>query len=385
MKPRPSRTESDSYLLALVTTGDVAAFETLVERYREPLQRHCRWMMRRHEPAAEDIIQQTFLRLWISVQRGDEIEHLRAWLYRTSRNLATDTIRRARACAELPDELHGAESAHEQFERRADAFGALELLASLPDRQREAIVQTAIHGRSYADVGRQLGVTEGAVTQLVHRGRISMRTALRSVLPVLPVGWSAKLIWLRDWLGERASHIVGGDAVGAVKAAGALGIVTTAVSIPFVVRHVDSPSPHTPAPRQAAPVAPRVAVASIIPVHVLHRLHVPDRRVHQVQRQAPAVAPVAAGHAQSSRTEARVERVKQAIDTRKNRIDAQKNTLDGMKDSLDRRKEGASPAQQAALDRQKDALDHRKDMLDHRKDMLDHQKDALHPSRDARG
>src|ERR1700736_5167573 len=104
MRPRPpSHAESDSHLLALVTRGDLAAFETLVKRYREPLQRHCRWMMRRHEPAAEDIVQQTFLRLWISVQRGDQIEHLQAWLYRTSRNLATDTIRRARACAELSD------------------------------------------------------------------------------------------------------------------------------------------------------------------------------------------------------------------------------------------------------------------------------------------
>jgi RNA polymerase sigma-70 factor (ECF subfamily) len=383
MKPRlPSRTESDSYLLALVTQGDLAAFETLVERYREPLQRHCRWMLRRHEPVTEDIVQQTFLRLWISVQRGDEIEHLRAWLYRASSNLATDTIRRARSSAELSDDVHGAESAHDQAERRADAFGALKLLAHLPDRQREAIVQTAIQGRSYAEVSRQLGVSEGAVTQLVHRGRLSMRAALRSVLPVLPFGWSAKLAWLRDWLGERASTLADGDAIGAMKAAGALGIVTTAVSIPLVMRHVESPAPHRPAPRLAAPVAPRAAVMSVVPVHVVHPLYVADRRVHQVQRQevqrqAPTVAPVAAPRAQSSRTETRAERATQSIDTRKNRIDAQKNSIDAQKNALDRKKEGASPARQAAIDHQKDVLDHRKDMLDHRKDMLDHQKEAL--------
>jgi len=64
-------------------------------------------------------------------------------------------------------------------------------LASLPERQREALLRTAVEGRSQEEVARELGLTDGAVRQLVHRARTSLRSAASAVTPLPLATWFA--------------------------------------------------------------------------------------------------------------------------------------------------------------------------------------------------
>ena len=69
------------------------------------------------------------------------------------------------------------------MQRRAVALSALSELNALPKRQREALVATALRGSTRADVARTMGLSEGAVRQLVHRARHAVRTAVTALTP----------------------------------------------------------------------------------------------------------------------------------------------------------------------------------------------------------
>ena len=152
------------------------------------------------EARAEDALQQAFIAAWKALQRGDEVRDLRAWLYRIVHNTALNQLRSAGYdYAELEESLRGGPAPQEEMERRAVVHQTLSGLAALPERQREALLQIAIEGRSQEEVARELGVTEGAVRQLVHRARLTLRAAATAVDPT-----AGRLLGRRGGRGERS-------------------------------------------------------------------------------------------------------------------------------------------------------------------------------------
>src|SRR4051795_161586 len=178
------RTQSDDRLVELARAGHERAFEAIVERDRAPLLRAARRYL--PEARAEDALQQAFISAWSALQRGDEVRDLRAWLYRIVHNTALNQLRVAGYdYAELEESLRlAADAPQEEMERRAVVRQTLAGLAALPDRQREALLRIAVEGRSQDEVARELGVSEGAVRQLVHRARMTLRDAATAVVPM---------------------------------------------------------------------------------------------------------------------------------------------------------------------------------------------------------
>jgi RNA polymerase sigma factor (sigma-70 family) len=166
--------QSDERLLSLARAGHDQAFAAIVQRYRRQLYAAARRLST--DGRAEDLVQQTFLSALAALRAGIEVRHLRGWLHQILRNVALRT--RASADIDLdPESGHAAtDSAQQVAERRMRAVGALSELARLPSRQHEALVQTAIQGRSRAEVAGSMGLSEGAVRQLVHRARETLRS-----------------------------------------------------------------------------------------------------------------------------------------------------------------------------------------------------------------
>src|SRR4029079_15720930 len=185
------RTQSDERLVALARAGHERAFEAIVERYRAPLLRGARRYL--PEARAEDALQQAFIAAWTAIRRGDEVRELRGWLYRIVHNTALNQLRVAGYdYAELEDSLKlAADAPQEEMERRAVVRQTLTGLAALPDRQREALLLLAVEGRSQDEVARELGISEGAVRQLVHRARLTLRGAATAVVPLPLAEWAA--------------------------------------------------------------------------------------------------------------------------------------------------------------------------------------------------
>ena len=171
--------EPDDHLVGLVHAGHEAAFAAIVRRYEREL--HAQAHRLTSDGRGEDAVQQAFLNAFTAMQGGAEVRHLRGWLHQILRNEVT----RARLPVDAPLDAtvaHG-ETLEDTVQRRATAHAALAELSALPDRQRDALLGTAVFGFPRAHVARTMGLSEGAVRQLVHRARLRLREAATALLP----------------------------------------------------------------------------------------------------------------------------------------------------------------------------------------------------------
>src|SRR6201986_696935 len=254
------RTQSDERLVALCQLGHERAFEAIVERYRSALLRAARRYL--PEARAEDALQQALVAAWTALQRGDEVRGLRAWLYRIVHNMALNQLRLSGYdYAELEDSLRGTDAPQEEMERRAVVRQTLAGLAALPERQGEALMRIAVGGRSQDEVARELGVTEGAVRQLVHRARMTLRAAATAVVPLPLAEWAAAAsasTAASAPMTERIAELLGGGGATAIFAKpGAVAVLaTSAVAGPAIVSSVaDQNRPAKPPAHHAASAA----------------------------------------------------------------------------------------------------------------------------------
>ena len=184
-------TQSDDRLVDLVRAGHESAFETIVARYRAPLLRYAERFLPRDR--AEDAVQQAFVRAFDALPRDDTELNLRPWLYRIVHNTALNALRdRTLQHGDLPEDIDGVEQPDQALERRQGLRDVLGAVAALPSRQRDAIVLRELEGRSYAEIATELGVSGGAVRQLLNRARNRLRSTASALVPI---GLLARLPW----------------------------------------------------------------------------------------------------------------------------------------------------------------------------------------------
>jgi RNA polymerase sigma factor (sigma-70 family) len=259
MSPRLSElflsSQSDERLVTLARSGHERAFAAIVERYRPELQALARRLCA--DGRGEDVVQQAFLSAFAALRSGAEVKHLRGWLYRIVRNAAYES--RAPQHMPLDRATLSSETVEDVVQQRALAMSALTELSRLPARQRQAMVGT-VGGMARSEVASTMGLSEGAVRQLVHRARSTLRGAATAVTP-----WP-----LTQWIASGPSG--GGSPVEAVGAAAAgtastggflgvkLGIVLASGVIATGVAAVDIHGLRHPAPsRPTAPAGARAA------------------------------------------------------------------------------------------------------------------------------
>ena len=177
------RSQTDERLVDLTRAGNTRAFEAIVHRYRRPLLRYCSRLLPAEQ--AEDTVQHAFVRAYDAIRKGDAALNLRPWLYRITHNAAIDALRRGGAAHEpLDEQIDGVERPDQAVERSERLGAVLTAVQGLPERQRSAVVLRELEGRSYEEIATELGVTGGAVRQLLNRARTTLRTAATAVTPV---------------------------------------------------------------------------------------------------------------------------------------------------------------------------------------------------------
>jgi RNA polymerase sigma factor (sigma-70 family) len=176
-------TQSDERLVDLVRAGSDPAFEAIVERYRRALMRYVSRLL--PPDRAEDVVQQSFVKAYEAMHRDTAELNLRPWLYRIAHNGALNALRdRALGHAELDERIDGVERPDQAFERTTGLRELVVAVQALPERQRSAILLRELEGRSYEEIAAALGVTDGAVRQLLNRARNSLRAAAAAVTPM---------------------------------------------------------------------------------------------------------------------------------------------------------------------------------------------------------
>jgi RNA polymerase sigma factor (sigma-70 family) len=175
-----------------VREGHERAFDALVNRYRRPLLRYCRGIGL-SDSRAEDVLQLALLNAWLALAGGAEVHELRPWLYRIAHNGALNALR---GPAERHVELTDAVSctvgslAEDELDRRIAMCDALADVAALPPMQRQAILLTAVAGKSHDEAAGALGINQDAVRGLLYRARTTLRSAA-AVTPQPLLGWAS--------------------------------------------------------------------------------------------------------------------------------------------------------------------------------------------------
>jgi RNA polymerase sigma-70 factor (ECF subfamily) len=182
--------QCDEDLLALVGAGDRQAYHVLVERHGRRVLAMAR-RMTGNLAEAEDVAQDAFLRVWQhAADWRDKGAKFTTWLYRVVMNLCLDRRRRApmarlEAAGDPADERPTAEAAVAAWQRDRVVADAL---ATLPDRQRAALVLSYYEGLSNAAAAVVLAISVTALESLLVRARRSLRAELEN-RGMLTAGW----------------------------------------------------------------------------------------------------------------------------------------------------------------------------------------------------
>ena len=177
----------EAQLLAKAARGDADAFRILVDRHLSVVVAGARRLLN-DASEAEDVAQETFVRLWQSAD-GLEIGNAgtRPWLRRVSRNLAIDRLRSGKRFDVVADVPEGEQDADQQrtVEDKEQSNRVVAALAELPDRQRVALVLFHFEGFTQAEIADKLACSVDAVESLLGRARRRLKTDLKDAWQVL--------------------------------------------------------------------------------------------------------------------------------------------------------------------------------------------------------
>lgn len=133
----------------------------------------------RDDHAADDLLQETFLRVHRRLPDGPDAERIGAWVYGIARNVLVDHYRaNGRPTSGLTDDSAKPEPDNAP-DVQAEAASWLEgFVARLPDTYREAVTLSELKGLPHAAVAEQLGLSLTAVKSRVRRGRAMVKRDL---------------------------------------------------------------------------------------------------------------------------------------------------------------------------------------------------------------
>jgi RNA polymerase sigma-70 factor (ECF subfamily) len=163
--------------------GDAEAFDQLFERWAGPLLRFLERMVG-DVGTAEELVQETFLRVHGARARYEPTARFSTFLYRIATNLALNELKRPRRRATHTSadvaELRSPEpSADRLLAGRRSHRALAEAMDALPERQRIALWLTAAEGCSQREVAEMLETSEKSVKALVHRARVALTARMQ--------------------------------------------------------------------------------------------------------------------------------------------------------------------------------------------------------------
>ena len=198
LRPNPktgSRSEDDAEdvrLMQLVSRGDTAAFEELIERHQALVTGTVARMLGSNSDV-EDIAQQVFIRVWKSAGRYVARAKFTTWLLKITRNLVFNELRRTKRHAQvsLQPEAGAEEIPLEDDKARAPDASLLErelqqaierAIGQLPESQRMALMLRRYEEMSYEQIGEILDLSVPAVKSVLFRARTELRERLQVYL-----------------------------------------------------------------------------------------------------------------------------------------------------------------------------------------------------------
>jgi RNA polymerase sigma-70 factor (ECF subfamily) len=163
----------DAKLIERIRRGDTDGAGELFERYGPAILRFATRMLS-DSGAAEEVMQEVFLKVIGRCHQYDGRAAVNSWLFAIAANACRDRRRRDRRAVVVPLEaapepIARGEAAEMRMIDRERRDAVRKALASLSEEQREALILARYHGLPYAEIARVLGISVGAVKTRIFR------------------------------------------------------------------------------------------------------------------------------------------------------------------------------------------------------------------------
>lgn len=181
--------ERDAELMLRVRDGDAESFALLLDRHRAPVI-HFLYRMLQNQAVAEELAQEVFLRVYRSRANYEASARFTTWLFRIATHLALNWIRdrnKEKGQASLDEErdsggtLQVADrqpTAEQELVARVRVDEVRRAIASLPEKQRAAVLMHKYQELDYAQIASVLQCSESAVKSLLFRAYETLRSRL---------------------------------------------------------------------------------------------------------------------------------------------------------------------------------------------------------------
>ena len=163
--------------------GEETAFRLLVQRWEYEVRAFLRHMLRSEEEA-QDLAQDTFVKVYQQAGRYRPEGKFRSWLMRIAGNLARSRLRRRRILSWVPFDMRWHDRAtrepmpDQQLQVQETESRLTEALDRLPARQKEALLLVRQQGLKYREVAEVMGTTLPGVESLMQRALRTLRDEL---------------------------------------------------------------------------------------------------------------------------------------------------------------------------------------------------------------
>ena len=128
--------------------------------------------------AAEDAVQEAYLRLWDSRDSLDNVISPKSYCATMVKNICLDRIRRAQRF-EFPEQLPEPEQhPQDDIDNKERLAMALDAIKSLPDRQREVLLLRTVEGLSYEEISARTGIGTMSLRVILSRARTTLKNKI---------------------------------------------------------------------------------------------------------------------------------------------------------------------------------------------------------------
>ena len=181
--PGNPTTWSEDDIKGVAADNTRSAMELVIQKYREPLYFHARYILKDHQEAY-DLVQEVFIKA-MREERLFEVDFkIKAWLFRVTTNLCFNQVRNRKRRGALLDtmmkpEAIGADQFKSVFEgeQRDEVMAGLELLS---EDHREILILRYYDDLSYSEIADVLKVKLGTVMSRLSRARLRLLDVMKS-------------------------------------------------------------------------------------------------------------------------------------------------------------------------------------------------------------
>ena len=168
----------DEMLMGQVAKNDVAAFDALLRRHQAVVYRFT-LRLTADIGRAEDLTQETFLRLWRARGSYRPTAAFRTWLLTIARRLALDEAKRRRVPTERLTEGKASDDVPQSVTARALDRALEDAIVCLPPNLREVVLLRDIEGLGYGEIAQIVGCPVGTVKSRLNAARTHLRAVAR--------------------------------------------------------------------------------------------------------------------------------------------------------------------------------------------------------------